>query len=630
MIRQPVDTGSSRMEISVTDGQAQTVAQRSNGKDATQEVLDRIARHQNAGRLDEANRLLDGLIEERGPMPRLLHYKGLNLAMAGQREEAEKLIREGLDKAPEDPLQHADLGVLLAQSNRLEEAIEHFREAVELAPNFGVAHSNLGGALVLEKKYGEAVRHLEKAIELEGNLLDAHTNLGVAYSQTNRHGKAVEVLYKALSIDPLSVRAHVQLSAALYRNERHDSAEHHARRAIELEPGASEAYLHLGNALGSAGKMDEAAEALLSVAGRPPVGPQALSRLIHLRKTRADAPEMQLLEKYLERIDSFGEEGRATLHFAAGKAFDDLGDYDRAFGHFHTANEISKGLHPFDEKAYVARAERLREFAGPALLKRCGGAGVKDLAPIFISGMPRSGTTLMDQMFSRHPKVTAGGELRAMPAAMHQGSRLREALQEERPEDEIGPDDFTQLGEAYMDGVRAEGIKSEYVSDKMPSNYLYAGMISLALPRAKIIFMRRHPLDCLLSNYMQHFGQNQPFSTDFDNLALVYREFDNMVKYWSEVIPDRVRVVNYEDVTADAEGQMRGLLDWIGLDWDEEVLNYKSSSRQVNTASLAQVREPIYTRSVARWKNYGTKLKGLAAPLSDYLSDEDLAFCGVK
>lgn len=602
-------------------------AAREKAKDELQEILDRIARHQNAGRLEEAGTLLDRLIGEKGEMPRLLHYKGLNEVMRGNVEEGEKLVRAGLDKAPEDPLQHADLGVILAQSSRLEEAIEHFRTAVEEAPNFGVAHSNLGGALVLEKKYGEAVRHLEKAIELEGNLLDAHTNLGIAYSQTNQHAKAVEVLYKALAIDPLSVRAHIQLSAALYRNERHDTAEHHARKAIELEPNAAEAYLYLGNALGSAGKMDEAAEVLLAVSGRPPVGLPALSRIIHLRKTTQDAPEFEILNRYLERVDDLGEESQATVHFAAGKAFDDLKDYDRAFGHFHTANEITKTIHPFDGTAYVARAERLRAFASPGMLQRCGGGGVNDIAPIFITGMPRSGTTLMDQMFSRHPKVTAGGELRAMPAAMHQSSRLRQALQEEIGETEVAADDFSRLGEAYMDAVRGEGIKSEYVSDKMPSNYLYAGMIALALPRAKIIFMRRHPLDCLLSNYMQHFGQNQPFSTDYGNMALVYREFDKMVSYWSEVIPDRVRVVSYEDVTADAEGQMRGILDWVGLDWDAEVLNYKSSTRQVNTASLAQVREPIYTRSVARWKNYAPHVKGLADELEEYLPEEDLVLC---
>lgn len=611
----------------MTEGQAQTIAQRSNGRDATQEVLDRIARHQSAGRLDEADRLLDDLLREHGEMPRLLHYKGLNAVMRGDAEAGERLIRAGLEKAPEDPLQHADLGVILAQSNRLEEAIEHFRTAVELAPNFGVAHSNLGGALVLEKKYGEAVQHLERAIELEGSLLDAHTNLGIAYSQTNRHARAVEVLYKALAIDPLSVRAHVQLSAALYRNERHDAAEHHARRAIELEPGAAEAYLHLGNALGSAGRMEEAAEALLKVSGRPPVGLPALSRLIHMRRTTEESPEFGILSQYLERIADLGPEAQSTAHFAAGKAYDDLGQYDVAFDHFQKANEITGTIHPFDGAAYVARAQRLRAFASPGMIGRCGGAGVQDIAPIFITGMPRSGTTLMDQMFSRHPKVTAGGELRALPAAMHQAGRLRQALQEEIDESEVTADDFSRLGEAYMDGVRAEGIRSEHVSDKMPSNYLYAGMIALALPRARIIFMRRHPLDCLLSNYMQHFGQNQPFSTDFDNMALVYREFDRMVTYWSEVIPDRVRVVHYEDVTVDAEAQMRAVLDWAGLDWDAEVLNYKASSRQVNTASLAQVREPIYTRSVARWKNYARHLRPLAEALSEHLPEQDLALC---
>lgn len=594
-----------------------------------QELLDRVARHQQAGRLKEADDILNGLIERKGRMPRLLHYKGITAAMGGDIQTGEALMREGLEGAPEDPLQITDLGTLLAQTNRLEEATEMFRNAVEMAPNYGVARSNLGGALVIEKKFGEAIKHLEKAVELEPEMLDAHTNLGTAYAQVENHDKAVNILFKALAIDPLNVGAHLQLSASLYRRERHDSAEYHARKALELAPAAAEGYLHLGNALGSMGRMDEAADALLKIAGQPPVGLPALSRLIHLRKTKEDSPELEVLKRYEGMEANLQDEGKSTMHFAAAKAYDDLKDYPTAFEHLFKANEISKTLHPFDEVAYVERAERLREFMSPEMIERCSGAGVNDIAPIFITGMPRSGTTLMDQMFSRHPEVMAGGELRALPAAMHHTKGLRAGLQEEVPVEAITADDFTQLGEAYVSGVRAEGIKSEYVSDKMPSNYLYAGLIALAMPRAKIIFLRRHPMDCLLSNYMQHFGRNQPFSTDFKNLAIVYREFDNMVKYWSNVIPDRVRVVNYEDVTADAEGQMRALLDWVGLDWDPEVLNYKSSSRAVNTASIAQVREPIYTRSVARWRHYAKELAPLAAELKEFLSDDDLEACGL-
>lgn len=591
--------------------------------------LERIRRHQGAGRFAEASVLIEELLAQKGEMPRLLHLKGLNRVMSGDMEGGEALIREGLKGAPEDPIQNVDLGVILARTNRLDEAVGHFRTAVEVAPNFEMAHSNLGGALVLQKAYREAIGHLERAIALEGNLFDAHTNLGTAYMSVNQAGKAVDVLYKALSIDPLSVRAHIQLSAALYRNERHDTAEHHARKALELAPDAAEAYLHLGNALGSAGKLDEAAEALLKVAGAPPVGLAALTRLVHMRKTREDAPELALLAQYAGQEDTLTQESRASLHFAYGKALDDLKRHDEAFAHFALANKETAEMYPFNAELYAARGAGLRALATPALLSRCAGGGVSEIAPIFITGMPRSGTTLMDQMFSRHPRVTAGGELRALPAALQANTRLRAALEERIDAAELTADDFSRLGEDYMDGVRAEGIRSEYVSDKMPSNYLYAGLVALALPRAKVLFMRRHPLDCLLSNYFQNFGQNQPASSGFANLAVTYREFDRMVHYWSEVIPDRVRVVNYEDVVADAEGQMRGILEFVGLEWDAKVLDHRGSSRQVNTASLAQVREPIYTRAVARWEKYAPHLGPLANELRAYLSPEDLAKCGV-
>ncbi|MDA7429592.1 sulfotransferase [Primorskyibacter aestuariivivens] len=594
------------------------------------ETLQRIQRHQRSARFSEADRLIEDLMSELGKIPRLLHLKGLNEAMSGNIQVGEALLREGLEAAPEDPIQNVDLGVLLAQIGRLDEAITHFRTAVEAAPNFEMAHTNLGSALFVKKEYREAIAHLERAIALDGRLLDAHTNLGRAYLQQGQVGKAIEVLYKALAIDPLSVRAHVQLASALFRHERHDAAEHHARRAIELDPNASEAYLYLGNALAAAGKMDEAAEALLKIAGTPPAGLAALSRLVHMRKTTEESPEFAMLNRYLDNQDQLGEEARVSVHFAMGKALDDLGRYEEAFGHYKEANMLNNTLHPFEAEAFVARANALRDLFSPAFLKRCGDGGITDIAPVFITGMPRSGTTLMDQMFSGHPLVTAGGELRAVLEALHQSPRIRQALQRDIGSDELTSDDFSKLGETYADIVRAEGIKTEFLSDKMPSNHLYSGAIALALPRAKILFMRRHPLDCLLSNYFQHFSQNQPASSDFSNLATTYKEFDRMVQHWSKVIPDRVRVVNYEDVVADTKGQMRSVLDFVGLDWDDGVLDYRKSSRQVITASIAQVREPIYTRAVARWEKYAPHLAPLARELRDYLSAEDLSRCGVE
>lgn len=597
--------------------------------DTLEDQLQRILQHQASGRHEAAGQMIEDLLNGNPGNARLLHYKGLNLTLQGRGDEGMALMKEALNLAPDDALQLSDIGAQLATAGDLDAAMEYFHSAAEAAPRYAIAHSNLGGALVLQKKYGQAIAHLEKAIQLDTNLMDAHTNLGMAYMQVNNFQKAVDVLFKALAIDPQSVGAHMMLSAALYRRERYETAEHHARRAIELEPRASEAYLHLGNALSSSGKMDEATASFLKAAGRPPVGMLALSRLIHLRRTVPGAPELAMLERALERVDDMKEEQKATVHYAAGKAFDDLRRYDRAFENFHKANQISKGLHPFNGDAHAARIDRLAAFCSPDLMQRCAGGGIDAVAPIFICGMPRSGTTLMDQMFSRHPKVQAGGELRASMQAMAQNKRLHQALEEKLPDDQIVADDFTRLGESYIAAVRAEGIRSEYVSDKMPANYQFIGLLSLALPRAKFLIMRRHPLDNLLSNYFQHFGQNQPFASDFEHLAAVYRKFDETAKMWAERLPDRVRQVSYEAVTADAGARMREILDFVGLDWAPEVLDHKSSMRQVNTASISQVREPIYSHAVARWRNYADHLAPFATELRGLLTAQELAVCKV-
>lgn len=604
-------------------------AQQVTSDQALKDALERLRQHQAAGRLDDAGELLESLMTEHPGNPMLMHCKALIVMQRGNVDQGRALMEEALAKAPDNPVQLADYGVLLAQSGDMDKAIEQFQMVVDIAPNFANGRGNLGAAQVAKMKYAEAIPNLREAIKLDPQLLDAHTNLGMAYLQTDNLDAAIDVLFKALAIDPLSVTAHTQISGALYRRERHDAAEHHARRAVELAPNAPVAYLHLGNALASSGKMQEAAEALLKMAGRARGGLPALSRLVHLRKTQAGSPELKILEAHLGRLDSFEDEQKATLQYAAGKAYDDLGDYARAFEHFRQANAINKTLHGFDLEALLGRSERLLEFCSPALLQRFKGAGVKDVAPIFICGMPRSGTTLMDQMFSRHPKVQAGGELRAGIAALHRNTRLRQALGDDADAPEIVADDFKQLGEAYVASVRQEGIRSEYVSDKMPANYRNIGLLALALPRAKFLIMRRHPLDCLLSNYIQHFGRNQPFSSDFKNLAGVYAEFDKMTKAWVARLPDQVREVSYEAVTQDAEGQMRSILEFVGLEWDAEVLDHKASSRQVNTASLAQIREPIYTRSVERWRNYGKVLAPLASELRAFLTEEELQACGV-
>jgi len=591
-------------------------------------ALERVNGHQAAGRFTEAAKMLDELITKHGDHAKLLHYKGLNLLQSGEKEAGEKLMNEALEKSPEDAVQLADVGAYLAQSGRMDEAIEKFQAAVEIAPNYAVARGNLGAAMVVRNRYQPAIAHLRKAIELEPQLIDAQNNLAVALIETGQHQEAIDILYRALAINPHSAAGHVQLARALFQSERYESAEHHARRALEIAPNAIQAYLHLGDTLSASGKRDEAAAAYRSALDRRPRMIGALQRLIHMRRVEPDSPDLKRLRDALTMADKLGVQQKMTLHFAAGKAFDDLGQYDNAFGAYKIGNDLAKEQFEYNVEANEKRSTRIRQVADAAFVERFGDAGLKDVAPIFICGLPRSGTTLMEQMFSRHSQVQAGGELGAFNQAIA-NTPIKDVLAEEKDSTDLNDDDIKRIGEVYVAAVRTEGIASKVFTDKMPANYYNIGLIRAALPEAKIVLMRRHPLDCLLSNYFQNFGRNQRFSSDFGMLAGVYREFRAMCDHWKSVVPDFVMEVNYEDVVADPEGQMKQILDHCGLEWEPDVMDYASSMRPVRTASISQVREEIYDSSVQRWRNYGDHVKPLAEALGSYLPVEDRATFGL-
>lgn len=593
------------------------------------EEVARIQRHQKAGRYDAAGQSIDALLATYTDHPQLLHLKALNLVYTGQKDAGLALLDRVFSHDQNNVLALVDYGSFLAQADEIDQAIPKFQLAVEIAPNLALAQANLGAALVVKKQYGPAIETLRKAIALNSDLLDAHLNLAQAHIRSHSFKQAIDPLFRALTLDPQSVGAHVNLAHALYRAERHEAAEHHARRAIALDPGAFEARIHLGNILAALGRMDDAAEVLLKVAGNPRQGLSALNRLVNLRKTVADSPEYKLLQKYAETLDKLPDAARQTLHFTLGKAADDMGDCATALDHFRKGNAITARLHPFDPDTHDARHDRMRDLVTPAFVTRHRDAGLHDIAPIFICGMPRSGTTLMDQMFSCHPQVNAGGELRATGYAFQRSPDLRKVLEREAPDTSVTDDMLTTFAEQYQTYLHGEGLKSEYVSDKMPANYLYAGVLALAFPRARVLIMRRHPMDCLLSNFMQNFGPNQPFSTRIETLVGVYKQFDRTAQHHRATLPDQVRFVDYEQVVADPEGQMRAVMDFVGLPFDAAMLDHTRSLRAVNTASVSQVRAPIYASSVAKWRRYGPLLRDMAEALGDHLSAEDRKACGL-
>ncbi|WP_299751138.1 tetratricopeptide repeat-containing sulfotransferase family protein [uncultured Tateyamaria sp.] len=597
-------------------------------KQVNEEVA-RIQRHQNAGRIEDAGQAIDGLLAELPDHPQILHLKGLNLLLEGHKDRGLAILEMVVENDKDNVWALIDYASFLAKDGDVDKAIPKFQAAVEMSPNLALGYANLGAALVVKKRYDDAIKALTRAAALNGDMLDVQLNLAQAFIRTRRFPRAIEPLFRALAIDPQSVAAHVNLALALFRAERHEASEHHARRAIELAPDAAEPWFHLGNTLAALGRMDDAAEAFLKVANRPGTGVPALARLINLRTTTADSPEYKLLMRFADKLDDMPDQLRADLHFAMGKAADDMGDEKTAMDNYRKGNAITAEQHPFNQENHTKREERMRSLVTPAFVEKHRGAGLHDVAPIIICGMPRSGTTLMDQMFSRHSKVQAGGELRAAGYAFQQSPDLLKVLEEEAPDSSVTDDTLTTFAEHYQTFLHNEGLRSEYVSDKMPNNYLYAGVLALAFPRAKVLIMRRHPMDNLLSNFMQNFGPNQPASTSIETLVNVYKEFDKTALHQVATLPNQIRFVNYEQVVADPEGQMRDIMDFVGLPFEDDMLDHTKSTRAVNTASVSQVREPIYSTSVAKWKRYGPLLQDMAEQLGDHLSAEDRRICGL-
>ena len=580
------------------------------------EIFRRVGAHNAAGRYAEALRVLDDAASEHGPHVLFAHYRGQVLFASGQRQEGLALVASALEENPHSALQLCDYGTMLAQTGKLKDAERAFREAVELAPEFAFAVANLGGLLVMRDACEEGIVYLESAAKLDPSGFETQKNLGNAYLRTNRPIDAVNALFSALAINPNSVGAHILLSHALFLRDRFEAAAHHARRALDLEPRAEQAKLHLADALAAQGQLDEAVDTYRGILGRGPNGIPALTKLISMQKTKRETPEFALLVELLDDLESLHKEVRGYVLIAAARAFDSLGEYERAFGYLEHGNDILAEIYPFDVDLERQRAERVVELFSPSFVERAASSTVSEAAPIFICGLPRSGTTLLEQMLSLHSSIQAGGEMLAARSAFRANKRLIAALEERLPEEKLSGNDFADFGAEYMAFARREGIASEWFTDKMPSNYALVGALALSLPRAKFLIMKRDPMNCLFSNYRQNFARNQPATSKLDWLAATYMEFVDTTNAWQRLFPDRVAMVSYEKLVTETESTMRDVLKHLDLGWEPAVLDNTASTHQVGTASFAQVRKPIYTDALAEWRKYERFLAPLAKALN--------------
>jgi tetratricopeptide (TPR) repeat protein len=577
---------------------------------------------------------------------------GLSLVALGRPDEALEIYRTALTLMPGDADAHANLAIALAALDRHEAAIPHFEAALAGRPGNTEAHNNLGNSLAALNRHGEALAHYAKAIELRPELAEVHYNLGNALTTLQRHPEAVAHYRKALALQPRYAEAHNNLGIALVMLERPAEAVTHHREAIAIRPDFTEAHSSLGDALAALDRYDEAQASFHRALALDPAFPEAhaglgnlqrtLGRLEEARQTfekaislaprraefhrglaeikRFAAGDSQLaaMEALAQDAATLSGNGRTHLQFALAKAYDDLGDSPRAFQHLIEGNAHKRAAIQYDPSETLRLFARTAEVFTSELMRRQANQGDPSPLPIFIVGMPRSGSSLIEQVLASHSRVFGAGEITDFNAAAAILAGPGGALPVPFPElaAEMTAEQFRCVGSHYVNGLRSRAPSAERITDKTLGNFLFAGLIHLALPNARIIHARRNPVDTCLSCFSKLFASQMSFTYDLAELGQYYRAYDALMAHWSQVLPAGVMLeVSYEDMVADFEPQAKRILGHCGLQWEEACLSFHTTQRPVKTASSAQVRQPLYRAAVGRSQSY----RALLSPLLDAL-----------
>jgi tetratricopeptide (TPR) repeat protein len=521
-----------------------------------------------------------------------------------------RAVALGPDLAPA----HHNLAGVLYQLGRSAEAVTHYERSLALAPDFAPAHFNLGNVLHALGRYDAAKAHYEKVVALTPDVAEAHNNLGGACQKLGRMAEAIAHYERALSLSPRFVEALNNLGRAHFALGRLQDAIALYVRAWAARPDFAETHYHLGAALEAMGEFEHAGRAYERAIGLAPARAEFHLALAQLEPFTADDPRLDALVALTRDAAGQTEEGQIARHFALAKAFADLGQHPQSFDHLLEGNRRKRQLIRYDEAATLRLFADIQAVFTAALIGAKAGTGDPSAVPIFVVGMPRSGTTLIEQILASHSKVFGAGERDDFETA---AMALRGANSERFPQlvRAMSGDALRKLGSDYVARLRAAAPAAARIVDKMPSNFSLVGLIHLALPQTRIIHVRRDPVDTCFSCFSLLFAQ-LPHTYDLGELGRYYRAYAALMAHWRAVLPADVMLdVQYEHLVADLRGQARAILTHCGLDWEEACLEFHRTERPVTTASTRQVRQPIYGSSIGRWRPYADALEPLLAAL---------------
>lgn len=503
------------------------------------------------------------------------------LALAeGRLHEAEPALKAHLKRDPFDVAAIRMLAELAARIERYRDAEALLRRALELAPDFLAARSNLATVLHRQGRSGEAVAELEQLQRLDpGNL--ANANLKAA--ALGRVGEFDEAL-------------------ALYEQ---------VLRTLGRQP---KIWMSYGHMLKTVGRQSDAVAAYRKALALAPALGETWWSLANLKTVAFDAADIAAMGAALDR-DDIGAEDRFHLHFALGKAYDDDGQAETAFAHYAEGNRQRKTLLGYDADQTRAAVEHAMSLYTPDFFAARADHGCPAGDPVFIVGMPRAGSTLIEQILASHSMVEGTMELPDIPA-LHARARAMGGVAS------LSADDARMLGEQYLHDTRIQRKTDKpFYIDKLPNNWLHTGFIRLILPNAKIIDARRHPMDCCFSNFKQHYARGQAFSYSLSDIGRYYADYVDLMAHFDAVLPGRVHRVFHERLIDDIDAEVRALLDHLGLPFEANCLEFHANDRAVRTASSEQVRRPVNRDGVGQWRPMAAWLDPLVAALGPALTD---------
>ena len=569
------------------------------------------------GRGDEAVECLQKIVGA-APGQSAAHFDlSVGLSKIGKNDDAQQALEESFRLDPRR--QKIFEGVRLQREGKAKEAELRFREILREDPTNATATRMLGSIALEEGRYRLATRLLRNATKLAPDYFGAWIDLSRALTEFEQLDEAREAIHQVIQLESQLAYPYVLLGNLETKVGDYEAAVSAFEQALDKQSNHGGALAGLGHALKTIGRQDEAIDRYRNCVRNYPSFGEAWWSLANLKTFRFTDDEIAVMEKHVDQ-ERLIDETRVNINFALGKAYEDRGDYSNAFDRYDRGNKLRRPHESYDPVQTETVHDHIIKTITPELLESCAGFGDPRPDPIFIVGLPRSGSTLVEQILASHSMVDGTHELPDLPRVIrtiNQWQVHSKGYPEALPLlDEVH---FKELGEQYLESTRRYRKGAPRFTDKMPNNFSMVGLLALILPNAKIVNARRHPLDSCMGSYKQLFYRGQAFTYDLVELGEYYLEYQRMMDFWHDILPGRVLDVHYEDMVADQENQTRRLIEHCALPWENDCLRFYETDRAVNTASSEQVRQPIYSKSVNSWRRFESHLGPLIEVLEPLL-----------